>query len=249
MKTVYWSPHLSLNVYGINNINYQEPVNLITSMTAQRNKKANGAVFYSCPAYLEGFKNSFVIENPFDFDFTFPYQMETVLNAQAPLPALDKKTNQFLEGWANTRPPARTDSLSIDISIAWIFFCEDDLVMKTTPPYLHQTEYGKTALYIPGEFNIGSWFRPVDMALQMWPGERDFKSPVGDPLLYVHFETEEKVQLKRFYMTQEIYDISGACVKYKNFSPKSSLPKVYNLFKGAKLDKALIKLIKESVID
>jgi len=249
MKTVYWSPHLSLNVYGINNLNYQEPVNLISSMAAERNKKTNGSVFYNCPAYLESFKNSFVIENPFNFNFTFPYDMETVLKAHAPLPALDKITNQFIDGWANTRPPARTDSLSIDISIAWIFFSEDDLIMKTTPPYLHQTEYGKTAFYIPGQFNIGSWFRPVDMALQMWPGEKSFRSPVGDPLLYVHFETEEKVQLKRFYMTQEIYDISGACVKYKNFNPKSSLPKVYNLFKGAKLDKALIKLIKEAVIE
>jgi hypothetical protein len=249
MKTVYWSPHLSLNVYGINNIHYQEPLNLIPYMAAEKNKKTNGPVFYSCPAYLEGFKNSFVIENPFDFDFTFPYTMDTVLNANAPLPALDKKTDTFIEGWANTRPPARTDSLSIDISIAWIFFCEEDLIMRTTPPFLHKTEYGKTTLYIPGEFNIGSWFRPVDMALQMWPGETDFKSPVGEPLLYVHFDTEEKVQLKRFYMTPEIYEISGACVKYKLFSPKSSLSKVYNIFKGAKLDKVLAKLIKEAAID
>lgn len=249
MKTVYWSPHLTMDMYAVNNLHYQEPVNLISEMVSQRNKENVGPVFYSCPAYLENRKNTFIIKNPFNYNITFPYDLDIYVKSPMPQPAKDRNTGEFVERWALTRPAARSDSFSIDLAMSWIFFSEEDLEMDTTPPYLHRPEYGKTAFYIPGKFNIGSWFRPVDMALQMWPNEKDLTSPIGDPLLYVNFNTEEKVILKRFYMTQEIYDISVACVRYKNYNPKTPLTKAYSVFKEAKIHKALIKMIKEAAVD
>jgi hypothetical protein len=113
---------------------------------------------------------------------------------------------------------------------------------------MHKTELTNSGYYVPGTFDISKWFRPLEFAFQLWPGENNFKAAEDDPLLYVKFDTEEKLNLQEFYMTPEIYSISNSCISLKNFSRVKALNKLYDIFRGSGMQNKLLKEIQKNII-
>lgn len=146
------------------------------------------------------------------------------------------------------KQPSMGGAITIRFYANWIFFCEDSLQVQTTPPYLHTSDVHKHGFYVPGTYDISSWFRPLEYAFQLWPGHQEFKVEQDEPLLYANFLTDEPVKLQKFYLTEEMVNISLSCVRLKNYRREKNLFKLYDIFKASKIRDRLLKEIKNNLL-
>jgi hypothetical protein len=115
------------------------------------------------------------------------------------------------------------------------------------PAYYHKPVFD--GYYIGGSMDIGQWFRPIEGATQLNPNVNTVSFKRNDPIAYVKFQTEEPVQLKRFYMTKEIEELSWGCIKYKKYEPRRTLPFLYDKFNKRGLNKIITREIEKNVVD
>ena len=120
--------------------------------------------------------------------------------------------------------------------------------MESMHPFMHNTPVSKYGFYVPGGFDISQWFRPLEYAFQMWENCNDFKISQNDPLMYVRFNTLEKVELKKFYLTPELFDLSMSCVRIKSYWRQRNLGKLYDIFTQSKIQKKIIEEIKKNLM-
>jgi hypothetical protein len=118
-----------------------------------------------------------------------------------------------------------------------------------TGPYLHNVEYMKSGFLTSGQFDIGQWFRTLNAEIQLYGQEGEIKFKKGEPLLYVKFLTDKKINLHRFMLTEEIDTFSRKSITAKHFfGLKMSLQESYNLFNRTRTRDILLKKIKENLI-
>jgi hypothetical protein len=82
----------------------------------------------------------------------------------------------------------------------------------------------------------------------MWDNVDTFSVRANDPLMYVNFLTDEKVELKKFYLTKELYDLSMSCVRLKTYRRDRVLSKLYNMFSNSGIKNRILKEIKNNLI-
>ena len=136
----------------------------------------------------------------------------------------------------------------VNYHLNYIFFSED-LEITTTPAYLHNTDFQTKLTYIPGSFNIGKWFRPIEGAFEMKDTIADMNIANGDPMYYIKFHTDEKIKFVRFEFTPKLYQMSMGCMNYKKLKLHSSLKFLYNLFHKTLANKAIMKEIKGNIVE
>jgi hypothetical protein len=217
---VYWSPYVLPEEYEYHQKAYFEPEPLMQSLTPMRNPDADPKnSWFACPAAKASINNTFIIRNPHHLNFNFNEDGTSYY-----------PNGTDTTGWAKTRTAALTGALTIDITMSVVLFSSESLEATTTPPYMHAPENSLYGHYVPGTYDIGSWLRPIDFSFQLWPGVRSYVAAQGEPMLYVKFHTKEKVNLVRFDLTREIYDIGSHCVGYKQENPKTPLAELYKGF-------------------
>jgi len=237
MKTVYWSPFFASDEYPSIQLMYEAPDPLLSDLTNRRNKESSGDNWFQCHAFLGGVKNTFVLRIPFDIAF-----------------GLDKELGVFpidsdLENikFVAMKQPSVTGAYTFTVRGNWIFWSEEPLVMTSSPAYYHKPVVD--GYYVGGSMDIGQWFRPIEGATQLNPSVNTVSIKRNDPIAYVKFETDEPVQLKRFYMTKELEELSWGCIKYKRYEPKRALPYLYDKFNKRGLNKIITREIKKNVVD
>ena len=94
------------------------------------------------------------------------------------------------------------------------------------------TNYGTA---VPGDMNIGSWFRPYPLEMQLWGNSGEIKFQENEPLFYVEFDTDKDIILKRFNFNQNLHNYAKHCTTFYN--QEYSLIKRYNQFKRTKMNK------------
>tara|TARA_R110002153_G_scaffold129519_2_gene278243 strand:+ start:765 stop:1505 length:741 start_codon:yes stop_codon:yes gene_type:complete len=120
---------------------------------------------------------------------------------------------------------------------------EDSLLMSVHPANYHNTDLSRFPV-ITGSYDCGKWFRPIHLSI-LNPEEKDFEIKRGDPLFYIKFHTEDKVQLERFNMNEEIISHVASTVEVKKYLQSTKLNKLYKLYKKSKLKPLLLKEIKK----
>ena len=110
---------------------------------------------------------------------------------------------------------------------------EDSLPMSIHPANYHKTDVSRFPI-VTGSYDCLSIFNPE---------EKDFEIKRGDPLFYVKFHTEDKVQLKRFNMNEEIFSHVASTVQVKKYLTGTKLNKLYKLYKESKLKPLLIRAV------
>jgi hypothetical protein len=101
---------------------------------------------------------------------------------------------------------------------------------------------------IPGKFNIGQWFRPLNASYFIKNKDVDFVLKKDDPLYYLSFDTEDKIDFKEFYYTDALAEIVNSTVGLKRYRKNIPLMSLYKIFKEQKLDKIVLKEIKKGLV-
>jgi hypothetical protein len=239
-KTVYWAPWGPPQKYSESFLGYTDPVNVFTDTMRFTNKENKLDNFFSCPAFVNSVKNTFLFKSPANCDVEF--KEEFIINRASPNIIYDRDVLVF-------KNPSMLDSYTIRFAANWIFFSDDDLDIESRHPYLHQTQVSKYGYYVPGTMNIGAWFRPLEYAFQCWPGVNEFKVDQEDPLMYLKVNTNDPVIFKKFYLTPELFDLSMSCVRLKNYWRERNLKRLYNIFNASKIRNKILNEIKKNIMD
>jgi len=226
-----------MEVYSDYNMLYKEPLPLLPDLVTERGPE-NPHDFFACPAFHRHSSNMFIVRSALDAYVGIRPEGFTALDEHS------KLTGKLFSFLHSTRKGYR----SILFDHRMLFFAEQPLMLSTYPAYMHRTEVQAKLFYVPGSYDISKWLRPLQGTYEIPETEQSIRIRDGDPLYYVKFETTEKIRLRRFQTIPELLAITHGCVHYKLFRPNSTLDRVYQAFTQAKLEKRVLKLIKENLL-
>lgn len=240
MKTVYYAPCVPPELYGNDFMLYQEPDSLYKDIIKDKNRSNDYNNYLDCPAVIKSMQNTFIVRNPWTSTIKVDYHRGVFSNEHG---VEDSIAEHF-----SPKPNSRTRPM-FNVYHNYLFFCDDDLEITTTPAYMHTSEYQTKCMYIPGTFNISKWLRPVEGAFEMQMPFTELNLKHGDPMYYVKFNTTEAVKLVRFDLTPELWNMSQGCVHHKKYEPAKSLSYLYKLFVHTGMRRLISKKVKENLIE
>jgi hypothetical protein len=220
---------------------YPNPTNLYSDLHKDKVSIPQELGYMSCPAVRNKFKKilnySCGIDAEYEYDFT--------------------EGNHFIQNTKGTALPIRktrdngmNQGLTLDLNYAQYFFADEPLTINFTPPYFHKPQYLNYGSILPGIFDVGQWFRPFILEMQLWSNKGEVKLKAGEPLFYAELMTERKVNIHRFKVNDEINTIAQACIRHADmFGYGSTLATRYKRFRAAGLREKMLAEIKKNIIE
>jgi hypothetical protein len=235
---VYWAVSNVTNMSPVSKALYSQPTKLtnknVFNQITPNNKQNN---FKLCPAFLDHIDNVYGLHFPIDLDLKFTSD-DIVSSLEQDL------FNYFV----NIRD---FDQKFFGFKVNMVFFCEEDLEMELMPPYLEDNEFASSVTSVPGKFNIGKWFRPIDYACFLNKGKQSLKVKHNDIFNYVKFNTKKNIEFKQFDYIDQIENIQKDVLRSKMILGTASprLDYYYKLLQHSRYKKKIIKLIKENILE
>jgi hypothetical protein len=140
------------------------------------------------------------------------------------------------------------DGFSFDIDYQLIFYSFEDLLLETSPPYLHQSPWTALGHSPSGSFNIGKWFRPSAPNISVYPNIDTIELNQSDPLIYYNFVTDKQVILQQFFVTDFLFDIAMNLVNHKLVVPNEPLDSLYYKFEDSQTDTVVKREILQNLL-
>ena len=242
---IYWSVVIppEFGNHCIPFVNYREPTTALDIKLALRedanNPKFKGNLRY-CPAFTRLLENTFALK--------FPFEANLDMSDPTGQIGVDRYGPDFWNNMLNVR----SRGLNLySVPLHYIFIAEDSLEMSVTGAHFTQNEFTNNTLVVPGQFDIGRWVRPLDLAFYLKDGAPGVHFEEGADYAYVKFHTEEPVTLKKFFPTPEfnrlVFDNIHSKSYKKNIIEKLSY--FYDLYRESKVHSRFIKEIKANLLD
>jgi len=242
--TVYWAP--ASFTYGLESWSmlYREPDLLFSEIS----RPGSLGDMKRCPAAKDFMKNTFVFRSNIADSFKLPPSEWLDENAflreeSVPLP-VDSKIS-ILKRRASSIP----GHINVEYNLKWIMFSDEPLEANFTPPYFPSVSPVKDSYLAIGEYDIGQWFRPINLDYHIPVTATDFSIKENDPLFFVKFNTTKKIVFKQFKYTQELNEMS----KEFQFSPSmyglnKTLRSRYLVAKRSKMPEMVLAEIRKNLI-
>jgi hypothetical protein len=223
------------------NFLYPTPKTLFSELIEERKNPKNTASYFLCPAVASKFKKILVFRSPtknsyeYGTDETGFYIMPTIE------PYIN--INQIREEALDNKP-------TFVASLNYLFFADSPVDLFFTPPYFHEPKHTKYGACIPGEFDIGQWFRPYAFEFQTWSKKGEFHFEENEPLLYAEFKTDRPIIFHRFIMTSQLQKYKEANIQSFNiFGRFQTLQEKYKKFKQVGYREKILTEIKKNLIE
>jgi hypothetical protein len=234
---IYWAP----SFIDSNNINwgilYSDPISLYDELRPKMTSLEPRQNLFQCPAFKEATSQTFVFKNPMDADF---YVDE---NNQI------KSKNKNCIFAELIHQPSIKDSILFLYGLKWIFMAEDDNIEITiSSPYFDTPNHLVYGNIVPGKLSISNWFRAVNSEFNLKPGVRDLKIAKDEPILYVTFNTNKKINLIRFDMNMSLKASSAACGGAGQWESWVPLAARYKRFKESRMKDSILREIKKNIV-
>jgi hypothetical protein len=240
---VYWTPFTNNELYYQLPLLDASPQSLMSDIQNRKitiqNKPiantVNGGGYQACSAMHTFAKNTFITRSPIEAEIVF-----------------DKNgtiSNQTLNShWFTPRISSFEGSFACDLDVRYLLFSEHDLDVTLTPAYTHKAEHNNYGFVVPGQFNISSWLSRIPAVFQTWPGVNKIKINFNDPISYLSFNTDKKIELKQFKITENIIHQAKACGNLKFFKQYEPMEKLYERFKKARMQDFILDEIKKNLV-
>lgn len=232
---VYWSENHDID--GSNwSFLYQKPTSLFSELNKIKEKE-NSANFLTCPAISNKFKKTLVFKN--SLSSSYLYDSESITPTSSNYIDIIKR-----------KEPSISSGPIYQFANSICFFSEEPLNASFTPPYFHKPGYTQYGTFIPGDFDIGQWYRPCNFEVQMWNSDGKFNINEDEPLYYVNFKTDKKINLYRYKNSQLLKKYYDACLDVTFlFGRGQTLVSRYDRFKRVGLKEKILTEIKKNLID
>jgi hypothetical protein len=242
MKTVYWAARLPGEINHI----YLTPK--LGQTLFDYIRKDNelfteewAKMYLSCPAASPSLKNIIRVPNEIKVNFFYENNNMTVTVNDDKIKGPLKQS--FIKNLLMNRS-IKDKSISLQYDI--FLYCEDDLEVEQIHPWLDNTEYSKNTASVFGKFNISKWMRPIQPTFICLSNNVTINE--NDALYYLKFNTEEKIKFVEFNFTREMENYISNNTALKFIKPYIKLSAIYDLFLKNKINKRMLKLIKENLV-
>lgn len=243
--TVYWAPSEVFASENIFTLLGSEPKSVMSSIQKRRNTSKESKPphwaptdYQSCTALHTLTHNLFYVTAPLDTTLE--------LDDDGNILSVTPDSHRVFFG---ERISSIEGAFSVDFFKSYFLFCEESLNVQITPPYMHENNQTSSAFISSVKFDIAKWFRPFVFIYQFWPNKKTLEFKAGEPIAYLHFNTDKEVIFKQFKLTEEILSVSHACLEHKKMAPFEPMDKLYERFTSTNMYKRLLTEIKNNLID
>lgn len=240
--TVYWAV-VDGRDQGIDRqIMFVEPMPLRKMLFDNRNKNNKSRQnFFKCPAVVDIINNVFVWKSPKKTSVEIK-----VIDGR--VEANKRYENDDYFDWSTEHPPTIEKNILVTLDYHIIFFCEEEVDIMLTAPYFTNAPHLKDGAIVPGKFNVGAWFRPINAEFNLWNGKTSISFEENDDIAYFTFLTDKKVVLQEFKMTPDLVRIATSMVSSISWMPHKPLRDRYDAFRRRKLRGVILNKIKQSLV-
>jgi hypothetical protein len=230
MTTVYW------NIFQANKI-VQDDCMVLSHFDPEpvlpyiiKNRVATTDDYLTCPAFLDYYKNTYVIRSPVDIKIMFNSNTRT-LNI---LPQRQEFYDTFIKYRGDLN--AISNPFLMSFALFYLFISNDDCMLEQTPVSLHDTSFSSKIRLIGGTFNINKWFRPVEFGFEFINENEPLIIKRGDPMYYIRFvpKNGKKVTLVKKQFSEADHASVMACANLKKGMEKQPFKVLYELAKRIK---------------
>lgn len=220
MADIYWCPVFNKHSQNYwKNTAFFEPEPLLKDLVKLKGKDS---AYIQCPAFLDFVKNTYVIRSPFDLTVT----VERNKDGNKYI-GIDRYDREFHQENILPRFDDSSKTTLLTMMTCYLFFTDTSTVIESLPAHMHSTELLKNTIVIPGTFDISKWYRPVDFSVEWIDESKPLVFKRGDPLFYVKFKTDEKVNLIRTEYTDDLVNAVESCTTLKTIVSNNSLEENY----------------------
>ena len=193
-----------------------EPETVIDYLSTSR----KGTEILKCPAFLDYYKNTYLIKAPMDLTFTA---------TKSHIECSNSYPQEYLEDILTNRHESA--SLYSTISLTWyyMFYSDKSVMLEVVPPVWHKNKFQNNINVIGATFDISKWYRPLEFAFEIIDDTQPIVIKRGDPLYYVRFSTTDKVKLVKQKTSEKVEDLIRMCTEIKKYMPSNSMHKNYSL--------------------
>jgi hypothetical protein len=231
---VYWSPYEKPNQKA-SFMSYFEPVlalSIVMSEQTQNPIDRNENLYKNCPAFRDFWHNVFALK--LTHDYTLEFDDERVWS--------NNFTQEFFDDYIMIRS---VKDRMFTIQNLNLFVCEEPLEISIMSAHFEDNNFVNGTRIIPGQFDIGKWFRPLECAFFAKKGVKKIDMKAGDVFCYVKFHSKEKVTIKRFHANSEIKElISDAMMFVRHKKLGSPMVYFYEKMKHSGYKKKFIRIVK-----
>ena len=232
--TVYWAPVFIEATQNWNMI-YPDLTSVHDRIRPYKTSTKSGNFFY-CPSFTGLVENTFVLENPIAGSYK-------IVNNQ-----VGAHDETFINAWTEHAPSMEGCNM-LSYGMKWVFFTEEDIEMMLVSPFFGNAEHLKYGNVMPGKLNISKWFRYINLEYILHTGVKEFKVNKGESLAYVVFNTNKKVNLKRFEMNDKLHSYGLATGTSTKWEPRVPLATRYKRFMETRTNKLVLNEIKKNLVD
>jgi hypothetical protein len=237
ITTIYWAPCFSNKENMDWNILYYNPENIMDRLNKEKNMLKEDSSIFQCPSVTSLLKNTFALKNSLESSFS-------IVDNEVMSLSKTKVGGEII------REGSLKNQILFNYNLKWIFFAEsDDMNMRLTSPFFSQTQHLKYGSIVPGQINIGMWFRTINLEYNLWPGIKTFKVEENEDLAYVSFDSQKKINLVRFEMNDKLKSYSNSTSNASSWEPKVPLLKRYQRFKDTNMKELILKEIKNNIVN
>ena len=203
-----------------------------------KDKKDQTTGIKLCPAVKDYTKNTFSLKSIYEYYF------ETSENESGVFSNLYNQ--KFFDQHVLVR--SNLDKF-FTFNQSFIFFTEEKSLQMSTGifPYLEDNNITERCIVIPGEMDIGKWFRPIEFAFYLKSKYKEFKIDENEIYQYIKFNTKDKIIFKQFRTNEKIKEYIKDATSSKDFRKRQnrSITNYYDMLKNKK---HIIKEIKDNLL-
>jgi len=195
------------------------------SYMAKDSKNHSAVWFYNCPAFQGYCSNIFGIASAFDYELN-------IENGQINSKLYDQG---FFDLNVDVRDASKRYFSYLSPRI-YLFSDSPSIEIEQMPPTLHQSMI-PDALYVSGKMDIAKHLRKLELAVVL---RKDQK---------IKFNTNERLNFKRFVMTDELFALSEQVLKARNHKRGiKPLSFFYELVDKIGYKKRYLRLIRQNLL-
>jgi hypothetical protein len=246
---IYWAPWIMKggakagpDLSGPSEIMFSPPNGLWSELTTQMYNQDVSRNFFQCPAVRDTFLPTYVIYNPLTSSAEVEIKETGEVGRVIQEVGRDSQVRITMP-----HAPSLTNQLLVCYNLQHIFFAEEPVLMRLTSPWFHKAPHMQYGSLVPGNYDIGRWFRPINFEYNLWDGGTKLEIEAGEPLAYIEFGTDRKIVLKRFEATEKLHTVGGEIIHARSKRWKT-LGARYELFDRSPLRKIILKEISENIL-
>ena len=203
------------------------------SLLSNLSKQQPGMLHYTCPAFIETFKHTYIIRSYFDVSIKVDPLKRSI--------EVDKDKSFIQKYITNRNQDCSPDgNMIFSLNQELLFITDNDVEIETLPCYYHNNDFVDKTMFISGRFNIKKWIRSIEAAVIV-KKTASSTEPIfinikrGDPIYYVRFHLKDNSKLN---LVQECdFNKIEEYIKYilitngvKRIKPYTKLTELYEMF-------------------